>query len=824
MAEEASWGRKSTYHVKGTGGLDVTDKYQTGVYGENDKVNSVSWQFELEAGEYTVHMGCLEWWQNSRTMQIEVNGATSERIVLSGTKMEKKKGSVSFQVSQDGPVTIDVKNPTGGQAPVVSWLAVAKGTVTLPDVSQETEILLKGEDVDAAAANRNGLTYKGFGLLSGNSTSDLLMDYKQEAPEKYRELLQVLFGGEHPLMNHVKMEMGNDGNNSTGADSCTMRFEDEEADVTRSPGFQLAADAKEINPKVKVSFLRWTMPSWVQEKWDSDRQGAGYEAMYTWYRETVFDAYEKYGYIVDYIDPDTNETRDPDASFIKWFKNRVANEAEFPSYMDEEAKAAYRRIKIIASDENTTLNLVPKMRNDKELYEAVDAVGFHYSTGTKDSTADYRTMADKDDKEVWYSEGCAVFSYTEYQENKNSEAYGAGSIGGYQSPLALADNFIASFVYSRKTHYIFQPAVGSFYEGAQYDHKELISAREPWAGYIHYDPSVYMLQHFSKFAKTGWENGDNTEGIWRVIANASGNTSGNRGDLGHITNESGNPSYLTLASPDKSDFSVAIVNNSAKTLPYAIKTEGMHVAEGAPAEVWETTKDSYLAYQGEAAWEDGYYVLDVKPYSMVTVTTLDCNGKEEYTGRLPKENEKAVLDTDDQGRGQDTASATLYADDFSYSGYPEDYLEKRGNEPRYAVDFTGAFAVEDGKLKQLLDKPVNQWNSYEPSTVIGDFRWMNYKAGVDVTPGDGSYAGLNIRQQTGMGFEGSGYSLRIEADGSWTMKKEAQRSRRAAWRQKQAAPTGWSWRAEEALFPHGSTACRWPATTIRSRSTSDGCA
>lgn len=68
LAEEASWGRKSTYHVKGTGGLDVTDKYQTGVYGENDKVNSVSWQFELEAGEYTVHMGCLEWWQNSRTM------------------------------------------------------------------------------------------------------------------------------------------------------------------------------------------------------------------------------------------------------------------------------------------------------------------------------------------------------------------------------------------------------------------------------------------------------------------------------------------------------------------------------------------------------------------------------------------------------------------------------------------------------------------------------------------------------------------------------------------------------------------------------------
>ena len=44
----------------------------------------------------------------------------------------------------------------------------------------------------------------------------------------------------------------------------------------------------------------------------------------------------------------------------------------------------------------------------------------------------------------------------------------------YQSPLALADNVIASFIYSRKSHYIFQPAIGSFYEGAQYDHKELV--------------------------------------------------------------------------------------------------------------------------------------------------------------------------------------------------------------------------------------------------------------------------------------------------------------------------------------------------------------
>ena len=770
------FGRDAAYHEKGTDGLDVTDKSQTGLYGENEEVNGLTWRYYLEAGTYTVTAGMREWWSGPRRMYLKISGdnvdaATSGLITISKSDPTATE-SLTFQVKSDGIVTMSIENQQGSDAPAASWFAVAKGDINASDIGVSTEIIVDGNDVTKAAANKNGLTWKGYGLLSGNSTSDLLMDYKQESPEAYNEMLEVLFGGEHPLINHIKMEMGNDGNNSTGADSCTMRFEDEEADASRSPGFVLAADAKKINPDVKVSFLRWEMPAWVKTAWDSDRTGKGYEAVYKWYSETVFDAYEKYGYIVDYVDPDKNETSDPDEDFIKWFRKRVSGETNFPSYMDQAAQNAYHSIKIIASDENTSLNIVPSMRSDSELYDAVDAIGFHYSTGTQSSTADYRTMADKDDKEVWYSEGCAVFSYTEYQENK-TDSYGGGTIGGYQSPLALADNFIASFIYSRKTHYIFQPAIGSFYEGAQYDHKELLSAREPWAGYIHYDPSLYILQHFTKFSKNGWENSDNTAGIWRVIANASGNTSGNRGDLGHLINESGNPSYLTLAAPDKSAFSIVIVNNSNKTLPYAVKAQNMNITPGAALEIWETKTDSYMQYKGEADYANGYYEFEIEPYSMVTLTTLDCDKNEAYTNRLPEEREKTVLDTDITGAKQDTTDNILYADDFNYAEYDKNYLAGRGNEPRYAVDFTGAWVVENGKLKQLLNQSVSEWNPNNPNTVIGDFRWMNYKAGVDVTVTGNGYAGLNIRQQTGMDFEGSGYSLRITKDGHWTLKKRS---------------------------------------------------
>ena len=99
-----------------------------------------------------------------------------------------------------------------------------------------------------------------------------------------------------------------------------MRDEYEDADASRSPGFILAADAKKINPEIKVSILRWEMPSWVQNYWNKDKKGKGYEAVYTWYKETILDAYEKYGYMLDYVNPDKNETWSPDVDFINGLK------------------------------------------------------------------------------------------------------------------------------------------------------------------------------------------------------------------------------------------------------------------------------------------------------------------------------------------------------------------------------------------------------------------------------------------------------------------------------------------------------------------------
>ncbi len=645
------------------------------------------------------------------------------------------------------------------------------------------DILIKGADVDAANLKKNGLTYKGFGMLNGNSTSNLLLDYKAEHPTEYWDMMEYLFGGEHPLFTHIKMEMGNDGNNSTGAEACTMRYKDDEADASRSPGFVMAADAKKINPDVKISILRWEIPKWVKDAGfvENKKDQAGWDAYYLWYKETIFDAYEKYGYVVDFINPDRNETGNPDEEFIKWFAKQIEEEENFPEYMDKDARDAYHKIRIIASDENKGLQIVPSMRNDTELYQAVDIIGFHYRT---DATDDYVKMADVDNKEVWYSEGCATFGYSELQETKRTE-YGYESIGGYQGPLALMDSFITAFRSSRRTHYVFQPAIGSFYEGIQYGHKELLSARDPWSGYIHYDPALHMLEHFAKFAKLGWENEDETNGIWVAVSQASKESFAGTSNEHATAGINGNAGYLTLVSPDKKDFSVVFVNNTQNQKTFRIKAEDLSVDTTENVHVWTTTSsENFLKNTADVQLVDGGWIVTLPPYSISTATTLEVTLKDAPADGIHNE-DRDVLDTDETGRNVDTTDEYLYADNFDYTEEPAmeqynvhtgtttvDYLKARGNEPRYMLDTHGAWIVEKGRLKQELANGVGQWNGGEPATIVGDFRWMDYTAEVKVQIPDansGVWAGLGIRTQTGMNWEQSGYTLRINGAGDWKL-------------------------------------------------------
>ena len=653
-------------------------------------------------------------------------------------------------------------------------------------------IVVDGNNI--RAGNVNGLTFKGFGVLSANSTSELLMDYKAQSPTAYMRLLQVLFGGENPVFTNVKIEMGNDRNNSTGPDPSTMRWESETPNVKRVQGFQLAADAKKVNPNIKVSLLRWNSPAWVNSN----------DKVYTWFKKTILTTYRTYGFMVDYVNPGLNE-RAADLAWTKAYASRVrADNADFANSTE---RSLYNQIRVVISDEVGVGSFGGNMINDATLRDAVAAAGYHYSPDD-DGAGSFKRLALDYDKEIWNSEAQATFGNSAFRPNNNMRSpsvVGTG-IGGTNSALEMGNTIIKGFVNSRRTNFIYQPAIGAFYEGGQYSYKEVVSARDPWSGWLHYDAAINVLRHFSWFAKTGWENSSNTAGIWRAIPEASrtGATGTNP-----VVGRNGTPSYLTLAAPDKRNFSTVFMNDSEYAQSYRLQPVNMAYS-GAPAlEMWETRaadrgqafNANYMKYLGTVPADgSGRYSVPVKPNSVVTVTTLANHSKPGYLEPLPVEGQRTVLDTDASGDAQNTTDNTLYADTFDYSGKTvpvignrgtitgtEDFIASRGGSksviPRYTSDRNGAFEayLPDGStnyvLRQQLDGPSQglggAWNGGDAVTRIGDSRWLNYKASVDVsfensgTQNGANHARLGIREQHG--DNGAPYSIKFTFDGGWQL-------------------------------------------------------
>ncbi|MBT1180705.1 hypothetical protein JS531_01670 [Bifidobacterium sp. CP2] len=648
-----------------------------------------------------------------------------------------------------------------------------------PDV---VRIAIDAADVAAAATNRNGLTYKGFGLLSGNATSSLLMDYKAESPEAYWKLVETLFAGDRPLMNTVKVEMGNDRNNSTGPNVATMRERDEYPQVRREPGFQLAADARRYQPSVHVSILRWMAPTWVHSNDD----------VYKWYKNTILAAYREYGFMVDSVNPDVNE-RTADLDWVADFAHRVHTDTEGfigngpddpnAGFASDEERDMFHAIKVITSDEEVTGTFGGDIIANPKYLEAMDVASYHYSV-EDDPDDSFKRLAGEFDQEIWNSEAQATFSNSADRPNNTmddglGERTGTG-IGGSGSALEMANTLIKGFVESRRTHAIYQPAIGSCYENMEYASKELISARDPWSGWMYYDAGCAVLEHFTKFAKLGFprlNDGTEVDGIWRAIPSASGSEVGGNNPVNGARH--GEPSYLTLADPTGEDFSTVIVNDSARPKTYVITTGHALKAFGKPLQVWVTKAADAAAGEpydanyrrpltvvppAYPAETDGRaetrendavvtYTLTVEPWSIVTATTLDtfgpaadddadrsgetCEGrytpKPGYEYDLPHTAEavRPVLDVDPEG-------GVLYADDFRYEDEKpvqvfkhdaladEDYLESRGGASgataRYTTDTNGAFEiVPDPERGHVLRQQID-WNHAGNAWIEGEPR------------------------------------------------------------------------------------------------------
>ncbi len=673
-------------------------------------------------------------------------------------------------------------------------------------------ITIDGNNVDKY--NR----FKGFGTVTGNNTSRLLLDYKEENPKKYWEIMNKLFNKETGAgLTHVKVELGADVNSSSGTEPATMRYADEPANVLRGAGFQFAADAKSINPDITVEILRWGEPrfSW------SGAASNQYENRYQWYKQTIDAVYKEYGFKLDYVGISQNERAQNNGKneleWLKYFTSKIKTE---PNY-----DADYKHIKLVAADGyRDTATISKTLLQNPDLIDEIDVISSHYGlTGSNELTQlQNKLIAEgKQPKEVWISEGIAPMINARYRENMEPNYNG---LGGKAGIVDVTSRIISAYSWtgagSNPLHAVsfdFQPSVAAFYEGSAYNPKHLISAYDPWSGFYEADGGLQGVRHVMNFV--GYDDHTTPENERWIYVKDATFSDGAFFD-GGVDVDTSTHNYMTLKAPETDDYTTVFANNTKETRKYQIHTKNLNGKENAPVYVWET-RGADAGQDYDANWfknvskitpKDGVYEVEVKPYSIVTISTLD------------KKSE--IKDFEYQSQPVDVSQDKIlplpYTDDFEYKKYPvdekgRDYVDRRGGTPRYTTDQTAAFEVVKKATKPLSSESAARtdleipnakahgnmlqqkithdiigadwavWGGTDgsasnsnPTTTLGDHRWVNYKVSYDFlldthTPevaGRSNYALIGVRQVKAGGSDSPApYNARVYSDGRYEILK-----------------------------------------------------
>lgn len=624
----------------------------------------------------------------------------------------------------------------------------AANSVILPACAETAETEADPLNIVINGGNANTLEnmlYRGVGMVSGNNSSRLLLDYKAENPDAYWEIMNYIFGKNGLEVAHLKLEMGSDINSSSGTEPSVMRSADETADVTRGAGYQLAADAKTINPDLTLDMLWWSEPRWIS---DSDDV---YAARYKWYKNTLDAAYDTYGIKFDYVSATQNE-RGRDNGWIVYLSQHLKSEPD--SRYD---RYDYSAIKIVAGEEVCTWQAAAEVLKglrdgDATLSDNIDVLGSHY---TSSSTDHAQELAREYGKELWFSEGSSPMAYSEGAWRFDE---GNSGLTGINGALDIANRYISMYPQGGMTLCQFQPVVAAYYDGVCYCQKQFINACDPWSGYYTLDSGFYTMLQFTQFMDKGWS-----------FVDGACYADGVPGGDGHAMVDA-KYSYMTTCSPDKSDYSTVITNTTAEPLTYEFEVSELANA-GSEVHLWETRgpdggayNENYFKNIGSVTPEENggkyTYSVTVKPYSILTVSTIDLP-ETEY--KNPERSERTILELP-------------YSDDFSYAGYGDDFLASRGNAPRYTTDEGGAFEVNDGVLVQQITaaEKANEWGwTPDPTTNFGDDRWYNYSVSAKVIFADsdnaaGNYTGVGLRYIQGHAGA-SGYWLKLTQSGDWSL-------------------------------------------------------
>ncbi|MBW8736330.1 MAG: ricin-type beta-trefoil lectin domain protein [Streptomyces turgidiscabies] len=539
-----------------------------------------------------------------------------------------------------------------------------------------------------------GRTFDGVGAISGGGGNSRLLI---DYPEPQRgQVLDYLFRpGYGASLQILKAEIGGDTNSTSGAEPSHQHTR---SDLNCDRGYEwwLMEQAKARNPALKLYGLSWGAPGWIGggNFWSNDM---------TNYLLSWLGCAKQHGLAIDYLGG-WNE-RGYNVSWYQQLRSALNNNG-------------YGSVKIVAADSDWAV--ANDVNSNPAFASAVNVIGTHYPCGYRSSQSNCSvpSAAMSSGKPLWASEN-------------GSDDYNGGA-------PAMARGINRGYIDGRMTAYLNWPVVAALTPNLPYPTMGLSLAAQPWSGHYSIGKNTWVMAHTTQFTAPGW----------KYLDASSGYIGGNRN----------NGSYVSLKSPNTSDYSTVIETTDAggdQTLDFNV-TGGL--STGA-VHVWSTDVNSgntadHFTHTTDITPTGGGFSLTVKPHRVYTLTTTTGQGKGTATGPAS------------------AAMSLPYSD--SFDGYAT------GNEAKYLMDWQGAFEVagcgggRSGRcVRQMSPQKPITWDALsDPHALLGDVSWSNYTFSSDVLLEQPGYAEL-LGHANAQDYSSTGglnaYHLRVSDTGAWSI-------------------------------------------------------
>jgi hypothetical protein len=548
-----------------------------------------------------------------------------------------------------------------------------------------------------------GKPWDGVGACSGGGgNSRLLIDY----PEPQRsEILDYLFKPNYGAnCQIVKIEIGGGGNSTSGAEAS---YQPTRGNINCDVGYEfwLMEQAKARNPNIIFTALDWTSPYWVGNDNFFTTDGINYDIGF-------LNCAKAKGLSFNYIGGH-NEQGYGNAAWWQQFRTALDN-------------AGYNSMKLLALDgTGQDYGVVSQLAANAAWKNLFYALSVHYNCGYQGpaTTCTVPQSATDLGLVIWDGEG-------------GSQNYNSGA-------PAVIRSIVRGYTDGRITAYLNWPLIGALYSNISFSDQGLILANHPWSGHYSVGKTTWVTAHVGQFTQIGWTFIDNA--------------------CGYIAGDEQKGAYITLKSPNGSDYSVILettTGTSAQTVNFTV-SGGLSTGT---VHVWSTnmgTMDStkWFVKGTDITPVNGAYSLTLQPNYVYTVSTL-AGGR---GTAIPPNN---------------TAMPLPFLDNFD--GY------QVGSEAKYLSNIQGDFQSykrsDSGGtcMRQMLDGvPIFFFNpGYGlPFASIGDVSWTNYTVSVDALFEQATTIYLACRVGTTSGGNGGGslpaktdcFYVQLSNTGAWAV-------------------------------------------------------